>query len=201
MQVSSDLEISYGLRYENYAQSDKPGFNQEILDTYGVRSDENLDGRDLIMPRVSFRWDLDDRTTLTGGLGKFSGGEPKVWISNAFSKQSVRVSEEIVGADPTVIPPSLIALVDTESPVPIDSIDPNFTIPSDWKASLKIERLTDLGFLGDGYTFTAQALYTKTSNGFRWINLAQTALAGRQQYRRRAGRPDHLCRSRRSGYR
>ena len=178
VQISSDLEISYGLRYETYAQSDKPGFNQEILDTYGTRSDENLDGRDLLMPRVSFRWDLNDRTILTGGFGKFSGGEPKVWISNAFSKQSVRVSEEIVGADPTVVPASLIAAVDGVSPVPIDSIDPNFTIPSDWKASLKVERLMDLGFLGRDYTFTAQVLYTTASNGFRWVNLAQTKLPG-----------------------
>jgi len=178
VQISSDLEISYGLRYEKYEQSDRPGFSQDILNTYGVRSDVNLDGRDLIMPRVSFRWDLNDRTTLTGGFGKFSGGEPKVWISNAFSKQSVRVSDTFIGADPTVVPASLIAEVDTVSPVPIDSIDPNFTIPSDWKASLKLERMMDLGFLGDGYTFTAQALYTKTSNGFRWINLAQTALPG-----------------------
>lgn len=178
VQIASDLEISYGLRYETYEQSDKPGFNQEVLDTYGKRSDVNLDGRDLLMPRVSFRWDVNDRTTLTGGFGKFSGGEPKVWISNAFSKQSVRVSEDIVGANPTVIPPSLIAAVDTVSPLPVDLIDPNFTVPSDWKASLKVERLLDLGFLGSDYTFTAQALFTITSNGFRWVNLAQTDLPG-----------------------
>ena len=178
VQVSSDLEISFGLRYETYSQSDKPGFNQQILDTYGTRSDTNLDGRDLLMPRVSFRWDLNDRTTLTGGVGKFSGGEPKVWISNAFSKQSVRVSDTFVGVDPTEVPASLIAEVDNVSPVPIDTIDPDFTIPSDWKASLKLERIMDLGFLGDDYTFTAQALYTKTSNGFRWINLSQTELPG-----------------------
>jgi outer membrane receptor for ferrienterochelin and colicin len=174
IQLTPTFELSLGLRYETFSQSDTPVFSQQILDTYGIRSDASLDGKDLILPRLSFRWDLGDRTTLTGGLGRFSGGNPQVWVSNAFQTPTVfaRV-DDYANADPTQVPPELQAEVALGTPVPIDVIAEDFNIPSDWKASLRIEHE-----FFDGYVATAQYLYTQVEDGFLWRNRAQLDLAG-----------------------
>lgn len=172
IQLTPEFELSLGLRYERFSQSDRPAFSQTILDTYGLRSDANLDGKDLILPRLSFRWDIDDRTTLAGGVGRFSGGNPQVWVSNAFQTPAVfaRV-DDFAGADPTQIPQVLLDEVAQGTPVPIDVISEDFNIPSDWKASLRLERE-----FFDGYIATAQYLYTQVEDGFLWRNRAQLDL-------------------------
>ncbi len=173
IQLTPTFELSLGLRYESFDQSDRPAFSQSIFDTYGLRSDANLDGKDLILPRVSFRWDADERTTLTGGFGRFSGGNPQVWVSNAFQTPTVfaRVND-FAGADPTQVPQVLQDQVAAGTPVPIDVISEGFDIPSDWKASLRLERE-----FFDGYIATAQYLYTRVEDGFLWRNRAQLDLA------------------------
>ncbi len=176
IQLTPNFELTLGLRYETFQQSDSPVFSQQILDTYGIRSDSNLDGKDLILPRVSFRWDIDDRSTLTGGFGRFSGGNPQVWISNAFQTPAVFASvRDFAGANPTQIPQQLIDDVAAGTPLPIDVIAENFEIPSDWKLSLRYERE-----IGDGYIATAQYLYTQVQDGFLWRNRAQLDLASTQ---------------------
>ena len=173
IQLTPSFELTLGLRYERFSQSDSPVFSQTILDTYGIRSDANLDGKDLILPRVSFRWDIDDRSTLTGGLGRFSGGNPQVWISNAFQTPAVFASENnITGASPTQVPQVLLDEVAAGSPLPIDVISEDFNIPSDWKLSLRYER----DFF-DGYIGTVQYLYTQVEDGFLWQNRAQLDLS------------------------
>jgi len=180
-QISQDLELTFGMRYERFSQSDKPAFSQEVFDAYGVRSDANLDGRDLWLPRFSFRWDAAPRTTVTGGFGKFSGGDPKVWTSNAFQPPVVFADDFFTsGVDVTAIPQALIDEVAAGTALPIDTISQDFEIPSDWKASLRLEQGFDMKLggldLGTDYTFTAQYLYAKTEDGFLWQNWAQTAL-------------------------
>jgi len=176
IQISSTFELGLGIRYETFDQSDVPAFSQTIMDTYGVDTSNNLDGLDLFLPRVSFRWDLADRMTLSGGFGLFSGGDPKVWTSNAFQLPTVFTSGQFTNTDPTVIPQELLDNVAAGTPLPIDLISADFEIPSDWKASLRLEYGFDIGASED-YIFSAQWLYTKTNNGFLWTNLAKTELS------------------------
>ena len=175
-QVSPTFELGFGVRYETFDQSDKPAFDQSILDTYGVDSSSNLDGLDLVLPRISFRWDLADRMTLSGGFGLFSGGDPKVWTSNAFQLPVVRTSGTFTNTDPRMIPQTLLTNVSAGTPVPIDVIAPDFEVPSDWKASLRFEQQFDIGSSQD-YTFTAMYLYSSPKDGFQWTNLAQLELS------------------------
>ena len=176
-QITPDFELGFGLRYETFSQSESPAFNQRVFDDLGIRTDENLDGRDLILPRISFRWDAADRTTITGGLGMFSGGDPKVWTSNAFQPAVVFTSGTFDNVDPTVIPQQLLDNVAAGTPLPIDAISPDFEIPSDLKASIRVEQGFDLKLgsldLGDDYVFMAQYLYTQTEDGFLWQNVPQ----------------------------
>ena len=181
-QVTRHFELTAGLRYERLTQEDRPAFSPTLAEVYGVRTDRNLDGLDLVLPRLSFRWTGWRRTVVTGGIGRFTGGDPKVWTSNAFQPPTVFATRTTGGVSPTSVPVELQAAVAMGSPVPIDAIAPDFEAPSDWKASLRLEREFDLQLggldLGTGYTLTAQALFTWTSDGFLWSNLAQTHLPG-----------------------
>ena len=180
-QLRPNLELTAGLRYERFTQDEPPTFSRTVAETYGIRTDRGLDGLDLLMPRLSFRWTGLSRTVVSGGLGRFSGGDPKVWTSNVFQVPTVFARVTATGVSPTTVPAELRAAVAAGSAAPVDAIAPDFKVPSDWKASLRVERDLDLAFaglnLGTGYTLTAQALLAWTGNGFLWTNLAQTRLA------------------------
>ncbi|MBR9825185.1 MAG: TonB-dependent receptor [Alphaproteobacteria bacterium] len=181
-QIRNDLEVSYGVRWEFFSQDDQPAADPLVTSTYGLESQSNLDDKDLFMPRASFRWTPTDRTTVTGGFGLFAGGSPQVWVSNsfqgltAFARQSQ--GTPISSFD---IPASLEASVAASSGNRIDIIDPDFEIPSDWKASIRVDHEFDMDFggfdLGDNYLFSAQYLYSTPRDAFQWRNLAQTELA------------------------
>lgn len=180
-QITPDFELNYGVRYEQYVQDDEPAFNQPVFDTYGIRTDNNLDGNDLILPRVGFLWSPFERASLSGGFGLFSGGDPKVWTSNAFQPPTVFArTSGVTNADLTTVPPQLLDAVANGQGTVIDVISEDFETPSDWKASLRWEQGLDMDFggfdLGDNYMFTAQYLYTRVKDGFAWTNLAQTQL-------------------------
>ena len=84
-----DLTIVAGLRYEFFESDDRPKFNQNFFDASGIRNDANIDGVDLLMPRVGFTWGVRDDLTLRGGVGLYSGGNPNVWLSNAWSNDGI----------------------------------------------------------------------------------------------------------------
>lgn len=182
-QIRNDLEVSYGLRYEYFSQDDEPANDPSTLTNYGQSSTENLDGKDLILPRISARWTPNDRTTVTGGFGLFAGGEPKVWISNAFQVPT-NFARQSAGTPVNGfnIPQTLLDSVANNTPVAIDVISPDFEIPSDWKASIRVDYNLNLDMLGlgDDYRLSAQYLYSTPENAYLWRNLAQTDLAATQ---------------------
>ncbi len=83
------LTVVAGLRYDWYTTSDAPGENADFVADYGFSNSTNLDGEGLFQPRLGFTFDADDRTTLRGGIGLYSGGDPNVWLSNNFSANNV----------------------------------------------------------------------------------------------------------------
>ncbi|MEO1641686.1 MAG: TonB-dependent receptor [Pseudomonadota bacterium] len=185
-QITPDFRLDYGLRYEYFTQDDKPTFVQSIQDDFGVRSDENLDGLDVWLPRVGFDYTPFEKTRITGGLGKYAGGNPQVWISNAF--QTPIVFSSISGqtnVDPLNVPQANLDAVSAGTPTVVDVISSDFEIPSEWKASLKVDQEFDADLnkfgvplnLGSDYLLSVQYVYTQTDKGFRWENLAQTGLA------------------------
>ena len=42
----------------------------------------------------SFNWGVNDTLTLRGGAGLFSGGNPNVWVSNAWSNDGITNVQE-----------------------------------------------------------------------------------------------------------
>ena len=88
-QFSDMLEVTFGLRYEEYGVSGQPALNQSFVDAYGYPNNGTYDGLDVLMPRISFSYNLDDDTEIYGGYGSFSGGNPNVWYSNIWSNDGV----------------------------------------------------------------------------------------------------------------
>ena len=64
---------------------DAPALNQNFNTEYGFGNNATLDGRDILLPRFGFNYAMDERTTIRGGAGIFSGGSPNVWISNNYT--------------------------------------------------------------------------------------------------------------------
>jgi len=179
VQINPDLELSAGLRYERLTSDDAATNDPTFLTAVGIPNTTTTDGLDLLMPRFGFRYTPFDRPTVTGGFGVFAGGDPGVWTLNAIAPL-VAVSQlsNYAGADPTTVPAAAIAAVAAGTPVAIDAIDPNFEIPRDRKASLRIDQSFDLDFgflnLGTDYVASAQLLYTQGLESFLWREYAQT---------------------------
>ncbi len=187
-QIQPNFRLDYGVRYEVIMQSDRPQERTFFEATYGFSNTQNLDGNSLFMPRIGFEYTPFEnlRTKVSGGMGLYGGGDPKVWTSNAFTPPVFFAQAfNVAGTNPVNgTPAALLAAIQANNandPGPIDIISPDFKTPSDWKASLRIDHEFDLSFggfdLGDRYAISLQALYAATNNGFRWENLAQTQLA------------------------
>jgi len=87
--IGDRLTIVAGLRYDWYTSDDKPEENPDFVADYGFSNSTNLDGESLFQPRLGFTFDWTDATTLRGGVGLYSGGNPNVWLSNNFSANNV----------------------------------------------------------------------------------------------------------------
>lgn len=84
-----NLTLVVGLRYDEYSSSDKPLENADFVADYGFSNSTNLDGEGLLQPRFGFTYYISNEMTLRGGFGRYSGGDPNVWLSNNFSANNV----------------------------------------------------------------------------------------------------------------
>ncbi len=120
-----DLTIIAGLRYEWFESSDVPNFNPAFSQANGFRNDVGIDGLDMLMPRLGFTWGVMDDVTLRGGVGLFGGGNPNVWLSNAWSNDGVTnvQNTEYNDALSTVLDPACVE-ADTDCRVLVDPNSP-----------------------------------------------------------------------------
>jgi hypothetical protein len=94
----------------------------------------------------------------------------------------------------TGIPQSLIDAIRTTGTAasPTNAIDPNFDVPSQWRFSGSVDYEADLGFLGDGWNFGVDVIYSKVKDGLEWTDLRSvptgtTTPDGRPRYNIIAG--------------
>ncbi|WP_440056679.1 TonB-dependent receptor (plasmid) [Pseudoalteromonas sp. T1lg65] len=170
-----DATILFGLRYDKYTSDDRPTQNNKFFGRYGFHNTKNMDGLDLVQPRVGFNWFVDDALELRGGFGLYSGGNPNVWISNAYSNDGVTqvgvrgffadlFNTELTNSDGGTpgydVPKDLYDQVGNQ-PVgngdgSVNAIDPDFEIPSEWKYALGATYTTE-----DDYVISLDWLLTK----------------------------------------
>tara|TARA_R110002167_G_scaffold126186_1_gene306791 strand:+ start:19 stop:3183 length:3165 start_codon:yes stop_codon:yes gene_type:complete len=173
--LDQDMTITYGLRYDWYASDDLPPENPFVEETYGFSNQQNLDGIDLLQPRLGVNWMLTEQLEVRGGVGLYSGGNPNVWLSNNYSNNGVIQVEQQDRSGTSVfdmaftgegrpiydIPQDLFDGVanGTASNRGLNFQDPDFEIPSEWKYAI-----------GGTYTFEndyvlmVDYLYSKKQN-------------------------------------
>jgi hypothetical protein len=174
------LTVSAGLRYESLSVHSRPNYNANYEATYGVSNSNNTDGIDILQPRLSFNWQYSDQLTLRGGLGRFSGGTPLVWFSNAYTNDGVTktsataaaVAETI--ADPANVIFDAVPLTLQNSLVQGDgstnTIANDFTTPSDWRYQIAADVRFDIAGIGDDFTWSTELLYVKRQDGAFWVD-------------------------------
>ncbi|MGB5411457.1 MAG: carboxypeptidase regulatory-like domain-containing protein [Woeseiaceae bacterium] len=154
-----DLSVVVGLRYDWFESDDTPVFNSNFTNTVGIRNDANVDGLDILMPRFGFTWGATPDLDVRGGVGLFSGGNPNVWLSNAYSNDGVTNVQERLFLDgdlsvfdggiplardgrPGYDPPAELYdnVADTDfnngSTSGVVFLDPNYKQPGEWKFAL-----------------------------------------------------------------
>ena len=155
-----DVSFVLGVRYDWFDSDDRPNFNQAVTDATGIRNDANIDGLDIFQPRLGFTWTASDSVTVRGGIGLFSGGNPNVWLSNAWSNDGITnvqtrldnfgaqswfgddalvlVSPGRPGYDPTQDQFDEVAAAgpDSGSTSRVVLLDPDYEQPSEWKFAL-----------------------------------------------------------------
>ncbi|MEI6858339.1 MAG: TonB-dependent receptor, partial [Shewanella sp.] len=177
--ITYDLEMTYGVRYETISMSDSPSLNQNFVDRYGFANNGTMDGKDIWLPRLGLTYVLNDDVTLRGGVGRYSGGYPTVWMANSFSNDGNSLLSYNSGwndawgmPDLTQVPSEAQdGLVGGDGNT--NSLDPDFELPSDWRASIGFDSTWDLGALGQDWFFGGEFLYIQKENDVAWVDLAR----------------------------
>jgi hypothetical protein len=117
-----------------------------------------------------------------GGIGKFSGGSPGVWISNSYSNDGVisdssnafgvvNVPTSPDAATGQYIPADVLAALSSESPDgSVNALSPDFEIPTTTKFSIGVAHQTDLGNLGEDWLLSADVLHNTLENTPYWYD-------------------------------
>ncbi len=203
--VGSDLTFKLGFRYDEYDNSDEIPSNPFFAARNGFSNTENLDGKDLFLPRLGFSWSATDDITIRGGAGLFGGGSPLIILGNSYSGNGITrtfasflapffgppVSDALAAAvaelpDPTAAFRHLQPFIGINPVGDVDAIEPNFEILSTWKYSLGADFV-----LGKDWLLGADVVFSDVKDGYdiyegRRVQVA-TAPDGRPIYDSPAG--------------
>jgi hypothetical protein len=179
--LTDDIELTAGIRYEMLSSSDEPKLNTAFQEEYGYSNQENLDGLDIILPRIGFQWFATDDLTVKGGVGRFQGGIPNVWYNNPFQNDGITLVQAPNGvindyfannqADITAVPQEIQdSLVSGAGST--NYTDPNFELPSSWRAQLGFDYNFSIEGFGDDYIWSAELAYEQKQNEAVWHNTA-----------------------------
>lgn len=182
--VTDRLTLNAGLRYERISTSDRPLANPNSFARTGIDNTTTLDGVDILLPRIGFTYDVSDDVTLRGGVGRYSGGQPNVWVSNAFSQSGANTAEfeaEDIVITPdsivNILPEALAIVPDTVeenlaagNEGPVSLIDPEFELPNDIRYQLAVDYLVDIPFLGEDFSWTTEFLHINRNQAPAWVD-------------------------------
>lgn len=180
--VNEDLTLDLGLRYERLASDDAPSFNANSFARTGLDNTENLDGIDIFLPRIGVKYDYSDDLVLRGGVGRYTGGQPNVWISNAYSGSGVNAGT--FSADDLTVPANIIssplqagldAVQNAVSDGNVDLNDPNFELPNDWRFQIAADYTFSIDGIVDNAVWTNEFLHIKRQKSAFWVDASLQA--------------------------
>ena len=196
-QATDQLGIQAGVRVE-WLSGDAPDANPNFFNRYGFTNANSFGKIDpVVLPRIGVTYELYNdgfvsNTTIKGGIGRFTGGDPAVYVSNAFSNNGFAVgfgqtgrSGCAVGTQVDVTPAGTFTgipqcvlnnaaansaggLADTQS------TDPNFKQPTVWRANLGLSTDfgTENGFFSDWH-LDLDFIWSKFVNPVDFVDLSQ----------------------------
>ncbi|MED5525011.1 MAG: TonB-dependent receptor [Pseudomonadota bacterium] len=180
--LSDEWELGLGMRYERYFVSDKPTFNQNFYNRYGYSNQENLDGLDIWLPRVSLTWYANDNLTVNGGVGRFTGGRPNVWISNSFSndgvtnvsydKGALNSDQYLKNVTLTSIPQAVLDSM-KQGDGNTNTVDPNYKMPSDWVARIGTDYRFDIPSVGNDFNWHFEVMRKWMTDNTTWKDISR----------------------------
>ena len=196
-----DMTLVAGLRYEFFTSDDRPVFNPTFTQANGgLRNDANIDGLGLLMPRVGLTWSPRRDVTVRASVGRYSGGNPNVWISNAWSNDGLTNVQRQLNNSGTArsvldgsipltgprpgfdVPQELFNAVANTSVANASDrflvlIDPDYEQPNEWKYTAGAS-----WFGGNGLQVDFDYMFTQLRDSAFYVDLSQeivgTTLAG-----------------------
>ena len=197
-QATDQLSLTAGVRVE-WLSGDAPVANPNFFDRYGFTNANSFGKIDpVVLPRLGLTYELDNdgfisNTVIKGGVGRFTGGDPAVYVSNAFSNNGFAVgfgqtgnascvpagtqADVVTGGTFTGIPQCVINAASANSArglADTQSTDPNFEQPTVWRANLGISTNfgTPSGFLSD-WRLDLDFIYSRFVNPVDFVDLSQ----------------------------
>lgn len=201
--VNDRLTLNAGIRFELF-DGDAPTANPLFLQRFGFTNANAFSGLDpLILPRFAATYDfLNDGflsgTSVTAGAGWFSGGDPVVFFSNAFSNNGFSTGEGTTfsslcdgftnpdgsfnaldaNGNFAGFPACAIAAGSAQAAAgaaDLQSTDPNLDIPTIFRANLGLSSRigADNGFFSN-WNVTLDYIYSRFNDPLNFVDLVQT---------------------------
>lgn len=183
--LSNRFTLTAGLRLDVPILADDPEeaprFNDQVLprlfEDYpefegDVAAGEAPDGQLMLSPRLGFNYEIDNKSTLRGGVGLFTSRIPFVWpgaMYNTNGLTSTFLGEWGISGDVN-FRPDIQNQYTFENPT-VPSGDMNlFTKDFKYPQVLRGNIGYDIE-LGDGWFTTVEGIYTKTINNVKYTNI------------------------------
>jgi outer membrane receptor for ferrienterochelin and colicin len=203
-QATDQLAINAGVRVQLY-DGGAPTANPQFLNRYGFTNANSFGRLDaLVLPRISATYEFDNdgffsNSRITGGVGIFSGGDPVVYFSNAFSNNgfstglgtsnncSAAQLPRDANGQPSVLdgngnfvgfPACITAAGSAQAAAglgDIQSTDPEFDLPSVVRANIGFASNigTESGFFSD-WVLNVDYIYSRYNDTLNFVDLSQT---------------------------
>ena len=194
-QATDKLSITAGMRVQLY-DGDAPRANplfQERLGFTNANSFGQLDT--VLLPRFAATYELDNdgflsNSRLTGGVGIFSGGDPVVYFSNAFSNNGFSTAlgtSTFCATTPTTVLdaggnftgfPACVTNSGSADAArgrgDTQSTDPNFDVPTVLRANIGFSSDigTDTGFFSN-WRLNLDYIYSRYNDTLNFVDLVQ----------------------------
>jgi len=178
--ATGELTFKLGVRFDEYKNNDPITLNPFFTARNGFSNRENLDGKDLVLPRFGFQWAPKDNLTIRGGVGLFGGGTPLIMLSNSYSGDGISrtfaaflapsfgppVSDALDAAvaalpDPTAAFTYLQQFIGVSPIAATDLLSPDFEILSTWKYSIGGDFE-----LGNRWLLSADLTFSDVNDGY-----------------------------------
>ena len=198
---TDDLTLTFGVRYDTLTNDDPITDNPNFLARRGYDNGENLDGKDLVMPRFGFNWTANDRLTIRGGAGLFGGGAPLIILSNAYAGDGISrtfacsfgcglFTDEAIAATMAALPDPQAAFDNLQQfyapgdqpggdpTAGTDAVSPDYDILSTWKYSIGADYLADLSSIGmgDEWLFSADVILSEVNDAYHITEERRTVI-------------------------